>query len=467
MVVTEDREILRRIALFACLSDEDFDWVVRVAQPVEVTKGTTLTAEGDPGDSMFVITDGELEIVKRSGNSDVPIARLGPGEIVGEMAVLEDTTRNASVRAVTDSRVVRIGRDVVLELVQTRPSAAMSVIRTVTGRLRSSEAMLREREKLASLGTLSAGLAHELNNPAAAVSRSTSLLREALDRWSATTRGLGSVIAEATAARMVGDLGGDIAARAAIGGPSDPLDAGDLRDAIERLLDEHGVEDAFDLAAALADGGWDIEALEAVAAELDGPAFGAVAAWLAAGATVHALVGEVAMGARRISEIVRAVKEYTFMDQAPMQAVDVRTGLDNTLVILRPKLRHGVEVIRDYADELPDIEAYGSELNQVWTNLIDNAVDAMGGQGRLTIGAHVRDGDVVVSICDDGPGIPPDVRERIFEPFYTTKELGKGTGLGLHISYNVVARHGGRIDVRSRPGETCFEVILPVGGAAG
>jgi len=458
----DDRELLRRIPLFSALAEDDLDWIAGASETVELASGDVVAAEGDDGDALFAIATGELEVVKRSRSADVPIARLGPGEIVGEMAVLEGLPRNATIRAVAPSRVIRIGRDTVLGLVRTRPSAAMSIIRTVTGRLRSTEALLREREKLAALGTLSAGLAHELNNPAAAVQRSSGLLREALDRWASATHDLGHVVTDAGRATVVGDLGPQIASLAGSGASADPLEVGDRADDLERYLAEHGVADAGGLAATLAAGGWTPAHLEPVAAAFPGPALGVVVDWIAAGSEVHALVDEVGTGARRISEIVKAVKDYSYMDQAPVQQVDVTVGLDNTLVILRPKLKAGIEIVRDYQPGLPAIEAYGSELNQVWTNIIDNAADAMGGRGRIRIRAFARDGDLVVEICDDGPGMPPEVRERIFEPFYTTKPPGSGTGLGLHIAYNVVARHEGRMEVRSRPGETCFEVALPI-----
>ena len=457
-----DRDLLRRIPLFAELAEEDLDWIADSAEHVDLPAGEVLTSEGDPGDALFAIVVGELDVVKRSRNADVPIARLGPGEIVGEMAVLEARPRNATVRAAKDVCVVRIGRDVVLELVRTRPAAAMSIIRTVTGRLRNTEALLREREKLAALGTLSAGLAHELNNPAAAVQRSSSLLRASLDRWAEATRGLGRVVTDSDEAMLIGDLGMDIATFAAEGPPADPLDRADRADAIEALLASGAVPDAGSVAATLVDGGWDAGRLDRVARAFSGPDFAAVVGWIASGSETQALVAEVSTGARRISEIVRAVKDYSYMDQAPVQRVDVRTGIDNTLVILRPKLKDGVTIVRDFAPDLPTIDAYGSELNQVWTNLIDNAVDAMGGKGTIRIRAYGRERDLVVEICDDGPGMPPEVRERIFEPFFTTKPPGSGTGLGLHIAHNVVARHGGRIEVRSQPGETCFEVALPL-----
>jgi signal transduction histidine kinase len=457
-----DRSLLLRVPLFAELADDDLEWIARACASTDLAAGEVVAAEGAEGDALFVIAAGKLEVVKRSRSTEVPIARLGPGEIVGEMAVLEGSPRNATIRAVEPSRIIRVGRDAVLELVRTRPAAAISIIRTVTGRLRSTEALLREREKLAALGTLSAGLAHELNNPAAAVQRSSGLLRDALNRWAAATQDVGAVVSDARRAAIVGGLGPQIASLAGSGASADPLEVGDRADDLERYLAGHGVADAAELAATLAAGGWTPAHLDPVAAEFDSAALGPVVAWIASGSEVHALVEEVGTGAHRISEIVKAVKDYSYMDQAPVQQVDVTVGLDNTLVILRPKLRAGIEIERDYQPRLPAIEALGSELNQVWTNILDNAIDAMGGRGRIRIRAFARDGDLVVEICDDGPGMPAEVRERIFEPFYTTKPPGSGTGLGLHIAHNVVGRHGGRIEVRSRPGETCFEVVLPI-----
>ena len=457
-----DRALLRRTPLFAELSEEDLDGVTSNAEPVELAAGALLAAQGDPGDALYVIVSGELQVVKRSGTTDVPIAVVGPGEIVGEMSIFEAQPRNASLHAMAPARVIRIGRDEILTILHTRPSATMSMLRTMMGRLRETESMLRGQEKLAALGTLSAGLAHELNNPAAAVQRSASLLREGLDRLAETTSALGAVVDDRDQAESIAALAAEVARHAETTEPLDPLDASDRAWELETFLAERGVSDAGDLAPALVSGGWDRDHLERIEAEFPGEALGRIVDWIAAGSVVNGLVDEVATGARRISEIVKAVKEYTFMDQAPVQRIDVRTGLENTLVILRAKLKHGITVVRDYQEDLPEIEAYGSELNQVWTNIIDNAIDAMGGKGEIRIRTFQRDTDVVVELCDNGPGMPPDVRDRIFEPFYTTKGVGSGTGLGLHISHNIVARHQGRINVRSRPGETCFEVCLPL-----
>ncbi len=328
-------------------------------------------------------------------------------------------------------------------------------------RLRNTQAMLREREKLAALGTLSAGLAHELNNPAAAVQRSSGLLREALDRLADASRSLGGVIETRVQAEFIASLGSDLAGQPT-GAAEDPLELSDRSADLELFLGDHGVVDAGRSSPRpwLHRGGT-VARLEQVEAAFPGPAFAAVASWLGASGLAHALVEEVSTGARRISEIVRAIKEYVYLDQAPVQRVDVRAGIQSTLVILRPKLKDGIRVVQEYAPDLPPIEAYGSELSQVWTNILDNAIDALGGRGEIRIHAYPRDEEVVVELCDNGPGMPPELRERIFEPFFTTKPPGLGTGLGLHISHNVILRHGGRVNVRSRPGETCFEVVLP------
>lgn len=463
----DDRALLRRVPLFAELTDEDLDWVAGGCEACELAAGEVVAAEGDEGDAMYVIADGRLEVVKRQGLGEVPLARLGAGEIVGEMAVLERAPRNATVRALGPARVIRVGRDVVTELVRTRPSAAISMLGTVTGRLQSTAALLLERDKLAALGTLSAGLAHELNNPAAAVQRSAGLLGSALDRWATATRALADVGRDDVGEGVIADLGRRLEAPREVATEVDPLEAGDREAALADLLGDRDVPGADELASELASAGWSDDDLADAASAFDGTDLGAVVEWAIAGAEIHALVSEVGIGAKRISEIVAAVKTYTYAGQAPVRRASVTDGIEATLVILRPKLKRGIEVERDFAPGLPPIDAYGAELNQVWTNIIDNAIDAMGGKGRIRIRAFARDRDVVVEFCDSGPGIPPEVRSRMFEPFFTTKPPGSGTGLGLHISHSVVARHGGRIEVRSAPGETCFEVVLPVAGERG
>jgi signal transduction histidine kinase len=433
-------DALRAAPLFAQLPQEDLERLATRAEPVSLAAGELLLKEGDPGDALYVVVDGELEVSKQSGGVEISLNRVGPGTIQGEMSAIEGRPRSASVRAVTAVRVLRIPRDALLHVFGVAPESAFAILRVVLNRLRSTESLLREREKLAGLGTLAAGLAHELNNPAAAIRRSVS--------------SLGDAIAARDALRppaTVTELR-----------PADPapkLGALDRSDRIDELAD---LVDDSALAASLVDAGWTPEQLTGAFVGLNGDESRDAAAWLAQTNTVASLLEEVRMAADRISEIVGAVKSYAYLDQAPVQRIDVRKGLDDTLVILGHKLRAGVDVLRVYAPDLPEIDAYGSELNQVWTNIVDNAIQAMDGRGALEVRADPTDeGGVEVTICDNGPGIPGDAQARIFEPFYTTKEPGVGTGLGLHISHNVVTRHGGEIRVESQPGRTCFIITLP------
>ena len=434
-------EALRAAPLFVGLSDADLERLAATVETQKLAPGELLLREGDVGDAMFVVVSGELEVTKRAGATEQPLARVGPGAIQGEIAALLGSERQASVRAVTDVEVLRIPREGLLALLDSGPDAALALVKTVLERLRSLELFVRQREKLAGLGTLAAGLAHELNNPAAAIRRSV--------------QSLGEAIAERDKLHPPHDL--EAIQPNPDNVPTDPLARAD---AVDELLELVGDSEE---AAALVDAGWSVDQLTSAFAGMDEQQARDSAAWLAASAKIEALLGEVAMAGGRISEIVGAVKSYTYLDQAPVQRIDVRKGLDDTLVILRSKLRAGVDVTRHYAPDLPEIEAYGSELNQVWTNLVDNAVDAMDGRGAIDIYADpIDDGGVQVRICDTGPGIPPEALPRLFEPFFTTKAPGVGTGLGLHITHSAVSRHGGRIEVESTPGEgTCFIVTLP------
>jgi signal transduction histidine kinase len=424
-------QALRATPLFADLPDPELAELAAMCDEVQLAPGERLLEEGSPGDACFVIVDGELEVTKRSGTTQVPLAVIGPGAITGEMSLIEERPRNATVTAQTAATALRVPRTALLEVLG-RPGTALIMLRTVMGRLRSTEGLLREREKLAGLGTLAAGLAHELNNPAAALRRSVIALDEAVARAESSPRPSPPPQPPADAVTLT------------------PLERADAIDEISELTGGDA-----EAAGALVDVGWTVDALRAQPPD--------VLPWVAADASVHSLMNELHIAAERISEIVGAVKGYAYLDQAPVQRVDVRHGLEQTLVILRHRLKEGgVTVERGYADELPEIEAYGSELNQVWTNLVDNAVDAMGGSGTLTVAATPSDaGGVVVTVCDTGPGIPAEIRGRVFEPFFTTKPPGSGTGLGLHISHQVVARHAGRIEIDSEPGRNCFTVTLP------
>jgi signal transduction histidine kinase len=325
---------------------------------------------------------------------------------------------------------------------------------------RSIESTARQRDSLLTLGRLSAGLAHEINNPAAAAARAVDALQtecqvllSSLTRLARNEISAGQFTALDTLRR---EIGPQTAAH-------DPLALADQEDALSSWLARHGIVRAWMIAAPLAAAGADLAWCERAAAVLEGPALQAGLEWVASTFSTAALLSEMKESTRRISGLVAAVKSYSQMDRASMQHIDVTDGLDSTLVMLGPKLRDGVTVVRDYSADVPRIDAYAGELNQVWTNLIDNAIDAMDGAGTLRVATRAERNDVIIEIGDTGPGMPPEVAARAFEAFYTTKDVGKGTGLGLDIAQRIVAeRHGGTIAIDSHPGETVLRVRIPI-----
>ena len=457
------REFLRKVPLFDGVSEEDFEHLCEDAKLVSLTEGETLVTEGEAGDTAYVIQTGELEVFQESGGREVFLAARKTGEVIGEMAVLEESPRTATLKARTDSTLIAIGKESMDHLLSTSISAANAMFHTMFERYRGTEVMLRQSEKMAQLGTLTAGVAHELNNPAAAVKRGADQLQQAVAGLSTAGAGLGELTMTEEQSKALQELGK--AARERSGRPSelDALARSDREYEFETWLEDHGVDDAWEIAPALVNMGYEASELESLAVSFSSEQLPAVAGWLNSSFTVHNVMAEVGQGAERISEIVKALKGYSYLDQAPVQNVDLHEGLDNTLLILRSKLTSGIVVRREYASDLPKIEAYGSELNQVWTNLIDNAADALEGQGEITIRTRTDGDQVVVEIEDNGPGIPAEVQPRIFDSFFTTKPPGKGTGLGLDISYKIVVeKHRGDIQLDSKPGKTQFQVSLPL-----
>jgi signal transduction histidine kinase len=325
------------------------------------------------------------------------------------------------------------------------------------------EVMLRQSEKLATLGKLSAGMAHELNNPAAAAQRGTGQLRIAFSQLQQAHLKLGQLSLSDPQLDSLMTLDQLAQERAEQPLDLDSLARSDREDELETWLEDRGIENSWEFAPMLVSLGYDTNELTGLAENFTAGQFPAVITSLGSTYTIYSLLGEIGQGTERITEIVKALKTYTYMDQAPVQAVDVHEGLNNTLVMLRSRLKAGINVRREYADDLPRIEAYGSELNQVWTNIIDNAITAMEGQGEIILRTR-RDGQwVVVEIEDNGPGIPEAIQSKVFDPFFTTKPPGEGTGLGLNISHNIVVqKHQGKITVHSQPGQTCFQVRLPI-----
>jgi signal transduction histidine kinase len=422
-------ESLRATELFANLDPREIERVAGLGTIERLAPGEALITEGEQADAMFVVLSGSLQVSKRSGASEIMLTRVGPGALQGEVAALEGGRRLASVRAITPAVAFRLPIDALRELLAAGPDIALAIITTAVGRLRGMEASLREMDKLAALGRLAAGVAHELNNPAAAALRSVDELMPALD----------AMIARSPPASLPAPPPGPVS-----------LSALDRADRIDELTPLAGGEGA----AALVDAGWTRDALAGLSPD--------DVAWLTARARVGDLARTARLAVARISELVEAVKGYAFLDRAPVQRVDVWKGIEQTLVLMRHRLGEGIELVTAVDGDLPEIEAYGGELNQVWTNLIENALDAMGTHGTLTVRARrsADAGGVQVEISDTGPGIAPVVRPHLFEPFFTTKPPGYGAGLGLHITHTVVARHGGHIEVESEPGRTCFLVTL-------
>ncbi len=325
------------------------------------------------------------------------------------------------------------------------------------------EIMLRQSEKLATLGRLSAGMAHELNNPATAIKRGAEQLQSAFARQLQANLLLTESNLTAEQVRHLNQLAQDAQTRAAKPIDIDTLTRSDRENALEEWLEDAAIDDAWEFSPDLVSMGVDTAQLEQLLTGFEKEQVTAVLTWLINCFTVYSVLNEIGEGAGRMSEIVRALKTYTYLDQAPVQNVDVHEGLDNTLIMLRGKLKRGVTVERRYAEDLPLIEALGSELNQVWTNIVDNAVSAMNGEGKLIIETRHEGNWVVVEICDNGPGIPEAVQAQIFDPFFTTKPPGEGTGLGLNISHNIIVqKHKGKLTVTSEPGQTCFQAKLPL-----
>jgi signal transduction histidine kinase len=458
----EEIQFLRRSPLLGGISDENLFWLVEQSEIVSVKAGDTFIEEGSRGDSAYVVLEGEGEVFKRSWQQDVSVVTRQPGSVFGEMALLYDTPRTASVRALVDTRLLKIPKQAFQDLISNNASAALSILHTVTARLQENESLLHQREKMAALGTLAAGLAHELNNPAAAAQRSAKQLIDVLGYWQEISLELHKLELKPEQIQALRNLHQEAQQRQTSPVQLDPLSQSDLEDEVQSWLEDQGLDSAWEVAPELVAAGWIVDDLGKWMQDFNRDELPTIIQWLAYDGQMITLLDSVCQSSERISEIVNSVKAYIYLDQAPVREVNIHEGLENTLVILNHKLKQGVSVKRQFAKDLPRIEAYASELNQVWTNLIDNAIDAMHGKGEITLRTYPNNGSVVVEIVDNGPGIPEDIQNRIFEPFFTTKGPGAGTGLGLHITNNIVHRHQGTIRVFSRPGETCFQVTLPI-----
>jgi signal transduction histidine kinase len=456
------QDFLRKIPLFSEIPDQELEQVCTRARRVYLEQGEILFREGDVGHSAYVIEAGALEIYKGEHSREVLLAERQQGEVVGEIALLEDTTRMASARARADTTLIEIKKEQIDELLRTSLPATSALFHTVLMRWRTTEALLRQNEKMAQLGTLTAGVAHELNNPASALQRGVEHLSRAMQELQESESRLNQQPFDATQLSEIQRLRILAHARAQEPPEFDALTRADLERSLENQLADMGIDQPWMRASGLVDLGWEAEALSSLSAVFTPASLPDVLSFLMAAYQVPALLREIESGALRISTIVAALKSYTYLDQGPTQAVDIHQGLKDTLVILRSKLLSGIRLNTDFSEDLPEIHGYGSELNQVWTNLIDNALDAVGEKGDITLRTRLVGDWLEVEVEDNGPGIPVEIQGRIFDPFFTTKPPGSGTGLGLDISYNIVVhKHKGALSFESDPGKTTFTVRLP------
>jgi signal transduction histidine kinase len=454
--------VLRRIDVFSDLREDQLEWFVSHAEERILSAGDVLLHEGDPADTLFVLLEGEIRGRRETGGGDAPGIMVRFGQVTGLLPFSRMTKYPLTARATAPTRLLGLHKDHFPEMLQRIPELLQRLIGVMADRIREYSRAEQQRDKLSALGKLSAGLAHELNNPAAAAVRAAEGLRECMQALRKTNKLLDDDSLSCEARSALASFEGNLLERLATAVPLDALEQSDMEEEVSSWLNRRNIENASRLASGLVEAGVDRAALEKLNALFPDRVFAHVLARVVSSVGAERLTREIEASTGRISELVRAIKEYTYMDQAPEQEIDVHRGIESTLTMLKFRLKRGVEVRREFDPNLPRIFARGSELNQVWTNLIDNAVDAMGGKGELAIRTSRELDFVLVEIIDNGTGIPDSVKPHLFEPFFTTKGVGEGTGIGLDTVYRIVRAHRGEISVESRPGRTSFQVRLPL-----
>ena len=452
---------IRKVRVFADLPQEDLVWFICQCQERRAAPGEIVMREGDAPDFMMVMLEGEMRARSERGNPDGPVFTVSTGDVTGMLPFSRLKIITVTGRALTPSHFLAFPVSQFPELFRRLPELVRRLVGLLTDRVRSVTRTEQQHEKLAALGKLSAGLAHELNNPSAAARRSAAALRDCLAR-----------LREAARASTIGpeDCGVLAQREEEIRSTLKPAQFKDefarveREEAIQSWLESHNVADAWKLSSSLAEDNLTDAHLESFAAAA-GSSLGPELTRFATLLEMERIAAELEHSSARISDLIKAIKEYSYMDQGPLQEVDIEHGLETTLTIMNHKLKRGITVTRDFAPNLPKVMANGSELNQVWTNLIDNAADAMKGNGNLTIRTARENDFILVEIADSGSGISPEAMSRIFDPFFTTKGVGQGTGLGLDVVNRIIKNVGGQISVTSVPGDTRFQVRIPMQAA--
>jgi signal transduction histidine kinase len=451
---------VRSTPLFSGLTDEQVG-CIEPGEVVDMAAGTVLVTQGDRCPYFFTLLGGEIRLTRSYDRQDILMGVLKPGQFSGEVTLLLDIPWMATARAGKPARLFRLAQDDFWAMLGSCRTVARQIFQSAASKMRNMEGYSQQREKLASLGTMAAGLAHELNNPASAARRAAFHLRENTDKAQTLLCQLSEEL-ECAEWHNLALASQDAAERLSSAPALDHLERSDRADPIATWLQARGVASSWELAPTFVSAAVDVPWLEELAAKLPAGSHADAFAWLEARLNLKLLLNQVEQSAGRVAELVKAVKAYSYMDQSPMQEVDIHEGIESTLTMLGHKLKN-VELRRAFDRSIPRIMGFGGELNQVWTNLIDNAIYAVNGSGKICVGTCREDNQVVVEIVDNGSGIPREAQSRLFEPFFTTKPVGAGTGLGLIISNRIVAdRHGGEIEFESKPGETRFKVRLPI-----
>ncbi len=454
---------LRKIDIFSDLSDDQLQWFVSSADEIKLSPGDIVIREGDPADALFVLLDGEVRGRRENGGGDAPGFVAQAGQVTGMLPFSRMTHFGMTARAATPTWGLRLHKDHFEEMLRRIPELLPRLIGVLADRIREFSRAEQQRNKLSALGKLSAGLAHELNNPASAAGRAAEGLREYMRDLRRINKALDddslSCEERSALASFEETLLEQLASAVS---PRDALEQSDMEEELGSWLQGRRIANASRLASGLVEAGVDRAALEKLGAKFKGEILSHILTRIVSSVGAERLTREIEASTGRISELVRAIKEYTYMDQAPEQEVDIHHGIESTLTMLKFRLKRGVEVKREFAANLPRVFARGSELNQVWTNLIDNAIDAMGGKGELIVRTSREFDSLLVEIVDNGPGIPDAVKPHLFEPFFTTKGVGEGTGMGLDTVYRIVRAHRGEVSFDSQPGRTNFQVRLPL-----